>query len=478
MHPWMLTVLAFAAALLHATGFLAAVHALLTARSSQAAIAWTISLVTFPYVSLPLYLLLRRNRFEGYVQAFRAGRLHRGGVAAEASRRPLLAHPAHVEGAQSDTIRVLENLARVPFTGANRAQLLIDGEASYRAMFEAISEARQYVLVLFFIVNDDTVGRKLQACLLERARAGVKVCFVYDELGSWRLTRRYLQELRAGGVEVHVFSSEDGRNRLQFNFRNHRKIVVVDGRVALVGGLNVGDEQLGTSRRYGPWRDTHVRIEGPAAQTVQLVFQEDYHWASGGRLLDLDWHPTPTPATTSAVYLASGPADPIEVGLMYFLHFINSARHRLWISSPYFVPDAAVLQALKLADLRGVQIRILLPRRYDRLYMHLAALSYMPELATETTIEVYLYPDYCHQKVILVDDWLCSVGSSNLDNRSMRLNFEGNMVIADRHFAADVESMLVADFDRASRLSPRESIGMSLPVRIGARLCRLLDPIL
>ena len=377
-----------------------------------------------------------------------------------------------------DAIRVLESLARVPMTGCNRAQLLLDGDATYRVMMDTIAEARAYVLVLFYIVNDDSVGRRLQTALLERARAGVRVCFVCDELGSWGLSQRYLQELRDGGVEVHIFNSDNGRHRFQFNFRNHRKMVVVDGRVALVGGLNVGEEHLGTTRRYGPWRDTHVRVEGPAAQTVQLVYQEDYHWASGGHLLDLDWSPVATPGTTSAVYLASGPADPIEVGLMYFLHFINTARRRLWISSPYFVPDAAVLQALKLADLRGVEIRILLPRRYDHLYMHLAALSYLPEFAADTAVEVYLYPDFCHQKVMLVDDWLCSVGSSNMDNRSMRLNFEGNMVFADRHFAADVEAMLTSDFDRATRLDLREASRLAFPVRVASRVCRLLDPIL
>lgn len=473
------TILVFIAGIFHTSGLFAAVHALLTAQSSQASVAWSISLITFPYAALPLYLVLGRNRFEGYKQAFGAGRLRRSGEIADIVLRPMKRFPPQHRSEDPNVLSVFESLARVPFTSGNRVELLIDGEATYAAMFEAIEQAEHYVLVLCFAVNDDGVGRAMQRRLIERAQAGVAVTFVYDEWGSWWLTRKYIDELKGAGVDVCAFTSGDGMyNKLQVNFRNHRKIVVVDGHVAFAGGLNVGDEQLGLDKYYGPWRDTHLRIEGPAVQGVQLVFQEDYHWASGGKLLELDWHPQPADGDVDALYLASGPSETIQVGLLYFLHFINSARKRLWIASPYFVPETAVLDAIKLADLRGVDVRILQPGHYDHWYMHLAAMSYLPELEAETGIQIYVYPGYSHQKVILVDDWLTAVGSSNLDNRSMRLNFEGNVVLASPRLAADVEDMLSADFARSTRLTREHLDQMGLLARLGAKFCRLFDTVL
>lgn len=481
LHPeWSLfTILFFIAGLFHASGLIAAFHALSTAQTSQASIAWFISLITIPYIALPLYMVLGRNRFEGYKQAFVAGQLKRSREIDDIVLRPMREfHPRHDPDVHG-VLSVFESLARVPFTGHNNVDLLIDGEETYKAMFETIEQAERYVLVFFFVVNDDGVGRALQRRLIERAQAGVQVVFIYDDWGSWWLTRKYIDELKTAGVETWAFTSGLGLyNKLQFNFRNHRKIVLVDGRVALVGGLNIGDEQLGLDKYYGPWRDTHLRIEGPAVQGVQLVFQEDYHWASGGKLLELDWQPHAAAGDVNALYLASGPTESIQVGLLYFLHFINSARKRLWIASPYFVPDAAVLDALKLADLRGVDVRILLPGHPDHWYMHLAALSYLPELEAESGVKIYVHPGFAHQKVILVDDWLSAVGSANLDNRSMRLNFEGNMVLASSHFAAQVERMLLDDLSCSSRLTREDLERSNLLARVGAKLCRLFETIL
>lgn len=473
------TILAFATIFMHTAGLFAAAHALLTARTSQAQLAWSLSLVTFPWVSLPLYFLLGRDRFEGYRRAFGAGRLPRTDALAERVMAPLAAFPPRDRPKGEEAMRVFASLARVPFTGGNQIDLLINGEATYTAMFEAIERAERYVLVLFFIVNDDGVGRALQRRLIERARAGLRVVFVYDDWGSWWLTRRYLDELTEAGVEVHAFTCGEGLyNKMQLNLRNHRKIVIADGHVALVGGLNVGDEHLGLDKHFGPWRDTHLRVAGPAVQGIQLTFLEDYHWASGGKVLDLDWAPRATTGRVDALYLASGPTETTPTGLLYFLHAINAARSRLWISSPYFVPDASVLDALKLASLRGVDVRIILPAHYDHLYMHLAALSYFPELQAERGIRLYLYPTYCHQKVILVDDWLSAVGSANLDNRSMRLNFEGNMVMASRTFARQVELMLNADLAISTLVTAQHIQAISMPRRVAARMFRLFDTIL
>ncbi|GMU53776.1 MAG: cardiolipin synthase [Candidatus Xenobia bacterium] len=462
----------------HLVGIASAAHAVLYARNSSAAIAWGISLVTMPWMTLPLYWVFGRHRFVGYVQALRAGLLRRSDPVVDRFLRPLEGFRSRCQVREKAQLGY-ERLARIPMTAQNRAELLIDGQETYESIFEGIEKAQRYVLVFFFILRADKIGKKLQRLLIEKANQGVPVYLMYDAMGSLFLKKSYIRELRAAGVEVVSFRSAPTREYyFQLNFRNHRKIVVTDGRAAWVGGLNLGDEHLGTNKFYGPWRDTHLKLEGPAVQGVQLVFQEDYYWASG-RLLDLDWEPQPAAGgDTDALYMGSGPADELDVGLLYFVHTINCARKRVWIASPYFVPDASVIDALKLAAMRGVDVRVIVPLRWDLYFMYLAAFSYLPECEANG-IKFYRFkPGFMHQKVMLVDDDIACVGSSNVDNRSMRLNFEGNAVMISRAFAQRVEAMLRHDFARSVKVEGNEYERMRWPARLGVKLIRLLAPIL
>ena len=264
----------------------------------------------------------------------------------------------------------------MPFAAGNSARLLIDGKAVFDALFAGIDGATQYVLAQFFIVHDDEIGRAFQAA----HRQGVRVHFLYDEIGSAALPRRYLRELCDAGVEARPFlTSRDLRNRFQINFRNHRKIVEVDGRGAFVGGLNVGDEYLGRSARFGAWRDTHVAISGPAVKAVQLSFVDDWHWSTG-QMPQLDWSVGPEQRGGKAVLvMPSGPVDRLDTCTLFFVHVIQSARRRLWMTSPDFVPDEAILAALQLAVLRGVDVRIMLPARWDHRLAWLASFSYLKD---------------------------------------------------------------------------------------------------
>lgn len=470
--------LSYLPAVAHALGLLATLHVLLTARTPQAAIAWSLSMVMMPYLAVPAYLLFGQDRFHGYVQALRAGTLKRNAEEAEALLKALEEHRYNPEPAQENHVRVLEKLARLPFTEACHVELLIDGEATYARLYEELEKAREYILVLYFIVNDDPTGRRLLEALCRKAREGVRVYFVFDEMGSQKMTKEYLEDLRAAGIQAHPFNTTQGwRNRLQLNFRNHRKIVVVDGKAAWVGGVNVQDDSLGKSEWYGPWRDTHLKIQGPAVQSVQLVFAEDYHWATN-LVPPLIWDPQPARGDTDCVYLASGPADEIQVGLLFFLHCIGLAQKRLWIATPYFVPDTAVMEALHLAALRGVDVRVILPDKWDFFYMYLAAWAYLPTVE-DVGIQVYRYgAAYTHQKVMLIDDEISWVGSSNVDNRSMALNFEGNAVMVNRAFAAEVERMLLRDLGNSRRVGPDEYNHKSLLFKLGVNLVRLFSPML
>ncbi len=465
--------------ILHFLGLLAAGHAILKSSTPQGALAWSLSLLAFPAVVLPFYLVFGSTHFEGYVNPLRASSWL-------GSTRPIreilegLSPWCYQDPSpRQASLRVLEKLARTPFTHSCKVELLIDGPAHYARMHDEIEQAREYVLVLFYKVQNDDSGRALQRHLIEKARHGVRVYFVYDELGSPTIRGAFLNEMRAAGIQARAFRAARGlRHSFQLNFCNHRKIAVVDGRVALVGGMNIADRHLSRDPRFGPWRDTHAALEGPAVMGVQLAFCEDFYWASRGELPTVDWTPHPAAGGNQAcTYLSSGPADTMQVGVMSYLECINAARQRLWLASPYFLPDSSLLKALKMADLRGVEVRILLPPARFEPAMRLAALALIPELRG-TGIQFYEFPIYNHSKVMLVDDWLSWVGSSNLDSRSLFLNFEGNLIVADRGFASQLEEMLASDFARARKLPIEMLTRLSLATRLGSRLARLFVPLL
>jgi cardiolipin synthase A/B len=467
----------FIGMLAHALGIITAAHAIMTARTSQGAIAWALLLILFPYLSLPAYGLFGRGKFAGYVKARRAGDSQIDHIARALEKKM---HLFRVRDEEQDPKYVaLEELAEMPFTSHNDATLLVNGSVAFPAMFAGIEAAKQYIIVQFYIIRDDTLGRELQSLLERKAREGVRVYVLYDEIGSYGLTRAYKRALAEAGVVILPFRTSRGlRNRFQINFRNHRKIVIADGEVAYVGGLNVGDEYMGRHPQFGPWRDTHVEIRGPVVEAIQFAFLEDWYWATGD-VPELDWTPRPAPdENESALCLASDPSDMIETCGLFFMHVINSAQRRLWIATPYFVPDTALIYALQLAALRGVDVRIMMPQKPDHKLVYLAAFSYIAE--TELSgVKFYRYqPGFMHHKVLLVDDDLAAVGTANFDNRSIRLNFELMLVFADRAFAAQVAAMLEHDFANCRQTTTADFADKPILFHVGVRLARLMAPVL
>ena len=476
--PGNLTLLALAFTLLELAGIVAAVHAVFNARSAQGSTAWAIALVAIPLIAIPLYLLFGRRRFAGYVDARRHSDAAHSWIA-EKARGVCNRFRSNLPD-YGGRLSVLERLAHLPFTHGNRVNLLIDGEEVFKAMFDAIARAEHYVLVQFFIVRDDDTGRRLQELLIEKARQGVDVYFLFDHLGSRKLSRPYQRELEDAGVHVASFrSSKFFANPMQLNFRNHRKVLVVDGDLAFVGGLNLGDEDLGKGRRFGSWRDTHASVEGPSADALQLIFAEDWHWATGETIEGLEWETRTVGDTdTDVLVLPSGPADEYETCNLMFVHAIHSAQNRFWIASPYFVPNSEVLTALQVAGLRGVDVRILLPAKPDHFMVYLASYHFT-KVAGAKGIRYYRYSEgFMHQKAFLIDDFGVGIGTANLDNRSFRLNFEVTLLSVNFELATKVEAMFNADFARSTEV-PHDAIKKrSLPFRIGAAGARLLSPIL
>ena len=461
----------------YALGVVTAITALFRVRTSQGAIAWVISLVTMPVFAVPLFWVFGRRRFSGYVHA---RRLHlremapgAGVVAARYSAQGLVDTPHGRED------RVLVRLARLPFTVGNEAQLLVDGDETFRSILDGIERAKEYVLVQFYILRDDRLGRALSEKLIAKARVGVRVYVLYDEVGSHELSKSRLAEFAATGVHVLPFNTRRGRaNRFQINFRNHRKLVVDDGHEAWAGGLNVGEEYLGRGPEFGRWRDTHVHVRGPAASTIQLPFVEDWHWASG-KNLTLRWDTEAVVRPGRRVLcVPTGPADEEETCSLLFTDLIGHAQERLWIASPYFVPDDAVMSALTLAAMRGVDVRILLPERSDHRLIWLARFAYV-EACERAGIKLFIYTKgFLHEKVLLVDERLATVGTANLDNRSLRLNFELTLIFDDADFARRTAAMLERDFEGARPLTHADVVARGILFGLGVRIANLFAPVL
>jgi cardiolipin synthase A/B len=456
-------------------GLLHVLHALMHVRTAQGTIAWVVSLLTVPFLAIPLYWLLGRSRFSKNIGGRRENDSRLQQIATDMRLRLQLYEVDIPEDNAFE--RAARSLGGLPFTRGNQLELLIDGEQTFRRIFEAIAEAKSYLCVNFFIVKNDRLGTRFQEALIERAQAGVRVYFLFDEIGSHKLPRCYLRKLRDAGVECHPFGiNRFWWSRLQINFRNHRKIVICDGQTAFIGGLNVGDEYLGRDQRFGGWRDTHLRLRGPAVQAIQLVFLEDWFWACC-EVPELCWQTEAEAADQIAAIIPTGPADIADSWQLIVAEAANTSREQLWIASPYFVPDEGVLTALQAAAIRGVDVRILIPERADQLLVWLSAFSYY-EQSIPYGIKLFRYQQgFLHQKVMLIDERLAAVGTANLDNRSFRLNFEVTAFSNDPKLVQEIKKMLEADFKNAIEDTVEVFTGKPFLFRAACRAARLLAPI-
>ena len=464
-------------AVFYLAGIILAIEAAMKTRTAQGAVAWSVSLVSLPFVAVPAYLVLGRSKFEGMADAFedRSDEFERLLADIRGQMKPWEIQPADAPSWHAAITR----LSGLPLTRANRVDLLINGDATFDSILTGIASAEQYVLFQFYMIHDDGLGLRVKDALIERVRAGVRVYVLYDEIGSGGLPAQYVDELRAAGVEVSSFKPTQGsRNRFQLNFRNHRKMVVVDGKMAWVGGHNVGDEYLGLDPDFSPWRDTHVRLEGPVVQQLQMTILGDWYWATR-EFPEVNWPPQPASEhDMKAMIIPFGPTGQFERASLFFVSALNIARERIWLSAPYFVPDAAVMKALQLAALRGVDVRIITTGKPDSWPVYLAAFHYIEELAG-LGIKFYAYkPGFLHEKVMLVDNELSTVGTPNFDNRSFRLNFEVTAAIVDEKFAREMEAMFEADFAHAETIDPESLKDQSLWWWIGVKLSRLAAPVL
>lgn len=456
--------------------------------NSGSAIAWILLHLTAPFIGIPIFFLIGDFRIRGYVKKHRARTQQ---LASESTHLlpTLVPEPSDVPEAIRTNYAtfktILQNFGPVFSPQYGNVELLVDGSQTFDAIFSAIKNAKKYILVQYYIVRSDRMGLELKKLLIEKARSGIPVYMLLDDMGSFWLSKNYIEDLRKAGVHLGRFLPIANFKRFfQANFRNHRKLVVVDGHLAFTGGLNIGEEYAASRskksmKRY--WRDTHLKISGAPVYQFEEVFLDDWYFATNNKInlpnpeLDLV---VPVADSEILQVLPTGPTDDALISVLSIIQLINAAKLRLWIATPYFVPDPAIVRALELAALRGVDVRIMLPYESDNRFVHWVSLSYAEQLR-QRKIQILLYlPGFMHQKVFLIDDSISCIGTMNLDNRAMYLNFETMALIHSESFSSEVRTMLENDFLSCRFATPSSNSLNYKMFLLRGNMARLLAPLL
>ncbi|WP_071133771.1 cardiolipin synthase [Millionella massiliensis] len=383
--------------------------------------------------------------------------------------------------ANREIITLLLNNNKSLLTTNNRLEVLNDGSETFASLIDALRKAESFIHLEYYIFENDELGGRIADILKEKARSGVEVRFIYDDVGSWNLKRSFIRSLREAGVQVHCFMPVVFPwLTSKINYRNHRKIVVIDGKVGYTGGLNIADRYL-RGTKHGPWRDTHLKIEGTAVNMLQLTFLADWYFATGIQLKDKDKYlmvSDDSVGDTAVQVATSGPDSDWATIMQAYFAAITKATDHIYISTPYFMPGESLLTALKVAALSGIDVRIMLPSRSDSKIVYWASRSYIAELL-EAKIKVYLYnKGFNHSKIITIDNRFSSIGTANMDNRSFEDNFEVTAMIYDRNMTDRLESRFLADLDGCTRLTYRRWATRSRTDMFKESVARLFSPLL
>ncbi|NRD78439.1 cardiolipin synthase [Bacillus sp. BRMEA1] len=445
-------------------------------------ITWLVVLGSFPLVGFIFYLLFGRNYRKEKMFRKKYFLDKQAYLTVEGDNDPRSEEKRRLLGEHQGRLFILaQKLGNSPISFNTATEVLTNGEETFRNIIDELKRARHHIHLEYYIVRHDQIGNEIKEILIEKAHQGVKVRFMFDAVGSWQLSKSYIHELKNAGIETIPF----GPVKLpflnnKFNFRNHRKIIVIDGNIGFVGGLNIGDEYLGRSKEFGFWRDTHLKLRGEAVRSLQLIFLQDWYYMTNHSFLTAEYlSPQIDHLSHGGVQLIpGGPDNEWSVIKNIFFSMISSAKKSVWIASPYFIPDEDIFSALKIAALSGVEVRLLVPNRPDKRIVFHASRSYFPELL-EAGVKVYEYQrGFMHSKMIIVDGELASIGTSNMDMRSFHLNFEVNAFL----FRTKSTQKLVEEFINDLSFSKEIDLNIFSQRHIGFRLLestsRLLSPLL
>ncbi|GAB3048383.1 cardiolipin synthase [Virgibacillus ainsalahensis] len=365
------------------------------------------------------------------------------------------------------------------FTQNNGVEIYTDGEKKFTALIKDLERAKNHIHLQYYIIRNDQLGQRIAEVLIKKANEGVEVRLLYDDMGSRRLRGKYIKRLKNAGVQVEAFFPSRLKVNFKINYRNHRKLAIIDGETGYIGGFNIGDEYLGKDKKFGYWRDTHLRFNGDAVQNMQTRFILDWNQASRDDILYEDrFYATKPSGEIGAQVVSSGPDQDWEQIKNGYIKMIMSAKEYIYIQTPYFIPDESLRDAMRIAALSGVDVKLMIPNKPDHPFVYWATLSSCGDLLNAGA-EVYIYQNgFLHAKTIIVDGKIASVGTANIDVRSFRLNFEVNAFLFD----AGVSERLVQAFEDDIKLSTQMTKKLyekrTLGVRFKESVSRLISPVL
>lgn len=375
------------------------------------------------------------------------------------------------------------NASDSPFTNDNEVTIFTDAKDKYSMLLKDIHEAKTSIHMVYFIMKDDAIGRKIIDALARKAKQGVTVKILFDHGQNLLEPYKAFKPILDNGGEVLNFLSKSLDNYLKINFRNHRKIVVIDGRIGYVGGINIGDEYLGLDKKITPWRDTHMRVTGSSVYSLQLRFMSDWIYASEKEVQfgDITQYFQPVKATpnanTAIQMVSSGPDTNGEEIKRGFIKMINSAKKSIYIQTPYFVPDDPFLEALQNAALSGVEVILQIPAVPDKRVVYRVTFSFIEDII-DYGIKVYLYPGFLHAKMMVVDDCVCSIGTANFDMRSFLLDFEINAFMYGSEITKRCRAIFVKDLEKCSIVTKEKYDSRSIVSKFEEHIYRLISPLL
>ncbi|MBC1474681.1 cardiolipin synthase [Listeria grandensis] len=467
--------------------FFAAVMVFLERRDTSATWAWLLVLTFIPVIGFIIYLIFGRKLSHRKIFDWKGqekiGLRESTDNQISMIRQQEFPFSDRNVAKHRDLIYLLLVNDGAILTQDNEVTIFTDGHEKFDALMRDIEAAKDHIHLIYYIIHSDMLGKRLKAALIKKAKEGLDVRVIYDAMGCRTTKQAFWNDLKHNGVKVWpFFPSKLPLINFRLNYRNHRKLAIIDGEVGYIGGFNVGDEYLGLDKSFGYWRDTHLRVRGKAVFAMQTRYIMDWNSASSAsQKLDYQTRYFPSfhgKGHSSMQIVSSGPDSEWQQIKNGYIKMINSAKKSIYLQSPYIIPDASLLEALKIASLSGVDVRLMIPNKPDHAFVYRATTSYCGELI-ESGAKVYIYDNgFIHAKTLVVDGEIASVGTANMDFRSFRLNFEVNAFMYEKTIAQKLEDLFLQDILKSYQLTAELYAERSFWIKVKEAVSRLLSPIL
>ena len=478
-------------------GIVLSINIILENRDPTKTMAWLLIFIVLPGVGLIIYCFLGRNirkrklfHTQKLASDIKENNLFKNMESIEelveleqiSIKNNKLLDDRNYEEIKKKVVSLLLNTGKFPFTSNNDVKIFIDGNEKFESLLKDIENAKEHIHLEYFIIKNSDIGIKIKDLLIKKAKSGVKVKILYDDVGCWRFWfhRKFFNDMKKVGIQISAFLPATfpfigGK----LNYRNHRKIVIIDGHIGYTGGINIGDEYMGKNKKFGYWRDTHIRIEGSSVYMLQMVFLTDWYYTTKKAEFEPKYFPKLEHKGNSMIQVvATGPDSDWEALHYAYFSAICNAKERVYIETPYFIPDEGLLRALKSAALSGVDVRIIFPSIADHKIVHQASYSYFDDIL-KSGGKVYLYnKGFIHSKLIIIDDKIASTGSANMDLRSFMLNFEINAFIYDKDIINKISDDFFEDLKNSKEVDLEVFQNRPFIKKWAESVARLFSPIL